>query len=196
MYVLPLSATEALVEDTYFSHQPHPVEVYVEAIKTFLGERHGVTQFDTAYSEHGVIPMTTAEPSTPATPSPRIYALGLRGGLAKPSTGYAFLAIQRHAAELARRLSLSDLPPPPRPRSRRAHWLDGVFLSHLERFPEHAPDLFATLFERAPVDALVRFLSERSSIADDLSVMAALPARPFVREALHVLRGATLLSRS
>jgi len=62
--------------------------------------------------------------------------------------------------------------------------LDRVFLSYLARRPDEAPDLFARLFERVPAEALVRFLSESGTIADDLRVMAALPIAPFAREAL------------
>src|SRR5690606_34044503 len=117
-------------------------------------------------------------------PSPRVLRIGLAGGLARPATGYAFLAIQRHARALARRLRETEVPAPPRVRSRRTVALDRIFLSHLARHPEAAPSLFVRLFDRVPPDTLARFLSEEGSIADEARVMAALPPLPFAREAL------------
>lgn len=84
---------------------------------------------------------------------------------------------------MAARLGEDLLAPPPLPRPRVDRALDAIFLSYLQRRPAEAPGLFARLFSRVEPDRLVRFLGEAASARDRLSVMAALPKAPFVREA-------------
>lgn len=182
MYVLPFSETEALVEDTYFCARVPPDERHESALSSYL-EQMGVRDYRVTRRERGVLPMSAR--AVPPRPSRRVYRIGLAGGLAKPSTGFAFLAIQRFSRALAARLRREDLPAPPPVRPPRTRALDRVFLSYLARRPDEAPDLFARLFERVPAEALVRFLSECGTIADDLRVMAALPTAPFAREAIR-----------
>ncbi len=90
VYVLPFSRTHALVEDTWFSPAVLPAERYEASLAAFMERRHPGVIFRVTDRERGVIPMTTAPP--PAQAAPRIYRIGLAGGLGKPSTGYAFLA--------------------------------------------------------------------------------------------------------
>lgn len=193
MYLLPYDSYTALVEDTWFSANPGPVEDYQAEISLYLRSRFGVERFEVLHSETGAIPMDPA----PVPPSlvARIDDAGIRGGAARPSTGYAFLAIQRHAARLSDRLeSWSDDPaadPPRSPRyySPRSAFLDRVFLSHIARHPEDAPDLFVRLFARVRPDSLCRFLFDGGRLADDLRVMSALPAGPLIAETLRQYGG-------
>jgi lycopene beta-cyclase len=180
-YVLPYDARTALVEATYLTAEAFPREVYVEAIRAYLERRFGLSRWEVLWGERGAIPMTTEPLSVRA--SRRIYRIGLAGGLAKPSTGYAFLAIQRFSSSMAARLRAEEAPEPPPVRPARSAFLDRVFLSYIRRHPERAPLLFVRLFERVAPDVLVRFLSDAGSLADDLKVMSALPALPLIAEA-------------
>ncbi|MCA9658589.1 MAG: hypothetical protein KC486_09605 [Myxococcales bacterium] len=187
LYVLPFSRERALVEATYFTEATLPTATYEARIRDYLRRRFAVDDFTIAFRERGVIPMTTA-PARPQ-PSPRVYNVGLRGGLAKPSTGYAFLAIQRFAQATADRLAGADLtatpPPPPAPRSALATAMDRVFLSYVHRHPERAPKLFADLFDRLPPDLLIRFLSDHASARECLRVMTSTPLAAMTREVLR-----------
>lgn len=185
VYVLPFSEHDALVEDTFFSEAAVDAGVHEESLARWL-ERRGIEDYEVIERERGVLPMST-ERYEPAV-SPRVVRIGIAGGLARPATGYAFLAIQRHARVLARALARETAPRPPDVRAARTLFLDRVFLSYLARHPERAPELFARMFERVPADTLARFLSEASQLRDDLQVMSALPALPFAAEALRARR--------
>jgi lycopene beta-cyclase len=127
--------------------------------------------------ERGVIPMSTR--AYEARPGRRWCRIGVAAGLARPSTGYAFLAIQRFTERLASRLAATRTPEQvtlPEVRAARTLFLDRVYLSYLARFPERAPEIMLQLFEAAPADVVVRFLSETGSVADDLRVMRAMPS--------------------
>lgn len=186
VYVLPYSPTEALVEATFFGGAVLDGEGYQRAIERYLRSELGLDRWTVLRRERGVIPMSTAD--TPIRASERIYRIGLLGGMAKPSTGYAFQAIQRFSAELAERLDRDTLPEPPEPRAWRARSLDAIFLSYLSRHPERAPATFATLFEKVDPAVLVRFLSDDASPADCLRVMSALPLAPFTLETARATR--------
>jgi lycopene beta-cyclase len=189
MYLLPYDDRTALVEDTWFSAEPRPVERYREEISAYLSSRYDIERYEELHAETGAIPM---DPNPlPPPPSPRILDAGVRGGAARPSTGYAFLAIQRQAERLAHRLAdwaqdpTRDPPPSPRYYSPRSSFLDRVFVSHIARHPERAPDLFLRMFDRVRPDSLVRFLFDGGRLADDLRVMAALPAGPLIAETIR-----------
>lgn len=173
IYVLPLDAHTALVESTFFTARLLPDAVYETAIENWLAQRHPDTVFSTISHESGVIPMTTKP--FDAWPSSRVVRIGTAGGHVKPSSGYAFLAVQRFVREFAPRvvsaLEVGGFAEPPAARSPRTTALDTIFLSYLRSCPERAPDTFYRLFERVPPGVLARFLSDTGTLADDLTVM-------------------------
>jgi lycopene beta-cyclase len=191
VYVLPFSRREALVESTYFSARTLPPEVYRDDVTAYLRARYrDCIDFDIVSEESGVIPMWDAR--FELQPSPRVTRLGLAGGLAKPSTGYAFLAVQRWSAAFAPMISRSirsrrpAVAPPVRPAHTAA--IDAVFLGFLASTPEQAPATFYRLFERVPADVLVRFLSETSRPHEDVRVMAATRWARMIPETLRTAR--------
>lgn len=181
LYVLPLSDSEAIVETTAFAPARVEPACHHDELTRTLDRRMGAGAYTIEGREHGRIPMTTAPP--PPTGSAKVIPIGTRAGAPRPSTGYAFLAIQRHSAAVARRVAAGRPGAVPM-RDAVTTWLDRVFLTRVMEDPEAAPELFRRMFARAPADRLVRFLSERGGPLDHLAVMAALPTLPFLRTAL------------
>ena len=194
IYVLPFDAHTALVESTFFTGRLLPDAVYETAIEHWLARRHPDVAFQTISHESGVIPMTT-KPFN-AWPNPRIVRIGTAGGHVKPSSGYAFLAVQRFVREFAPRVvsALRDdgFAEPPAARSQRTTALDTIFLSYLRSSPERAPGTFYRLFERVPPGVLARFLSDEGTLADDLTVMRTSDSP---RLALEAIRATPLVRR-
>jgi lycopene beta-cyclase len=182
IYVLPFSETEALIESTVFSAARWDAAEHEAAVERYLAD-NGLTPYRVTRKEHGALPMTTRR--FRARPSPRVYRMGLGGGLARPASGYAFLAIQRYAAAMATALGRAELPEAPRVRSARATALDHVFLAYLRDHPEEASGLFTTLFEGVDPVGLARFLGDVGTVRDDLRVMHALPARKLGLQAVR-----------
>ena len=194
IYVLPFDAHTALVESTFFTGRLLPDAVYESAIESWLARRRPGVVFETISHESGVIPMTT-EPFD-AWPSPRVVRIGTAGGHVKPSSGYAFLAVQRFVRDFAPRvvsaLRAGGCAEPPAARSPRTTALDTIFLSYLRSCPERAPDTFYRLFERVPPAVLARFLSDEGTLADDLTVMRTSDSP---RLALEAVRAVSLVRR-
>jgi lycopene beta-cyclase len=182
-YVLPYSPTAALVEATWFGTHVPGDEVYERALARYLHESLGIASYEVRGRERGVIPMSS-EPM-PVRASERVYRIGLAGGMAKPSTGYAFQAIQTFSAEMATRLGRDLLPDPPEARPWRSRFQDRVFLSYLARYKPRVPSTLVGLFDRVPPRLLADFLSDRASARESLGVMAAMPIGPMTSEVLR-----------
>ncbi|WP_375460430.1 lycopene cyclase family protein [uncultured Enterovirga sp.] len=183
LYVLPTSPTEALVEDTWLAPAHVPLPDHRAAIREYLGARFGVTAFTPRFEEEGAIPMSPGLRAPEA--AGRVIPIGTAGGAVKPSSGYAFLAIQRMADELAAGIAAGRRPTPFRVRSRTASWMDEVFLSALLRAPEIAPHLFVSLFARCRPEPLIRFLNDVGSPTDIARVIAAMPKWPMIDAAFR-----------
>jgi lycopene beta-cyclase len=192
VYVLPVTATSALVEATVFTTGGHGARPFREQIRSYVRERWALGDDEWAVEEEeaGSIPMT----DQPADASHA--AFGMRAGIARPSTGYAFTRIQLAARAAADAIaSGAPLPTPRDPWRLRA--LDAVFLRFLRDQPQRAPEVFLRMFAALPGPLTVRFLTERSSPLDDLRLIIALPKAPFLRAAATtgIERLAALLPR-
>ncbi len=186
VYVLPLSPTEALVENTYIqpiSAAKISAEQHRQEICAYLADAYSLDGFDVQREEAGAIPMTTQ-------PFPkrdkRIFFIGTAGGCSKPSSGYTFTRIQEQCRQIAGAVQAGTLErfreTPP---SSRYRFFDAVFLQALRDAPAAFPGYFHRLFTRVPPDALTAFLSETSTWTGDLQIIRALPLRPFLAAALR-----------
>jgi lycopene beta-cyclase len=177
-YILPFSPNHAQVEYTLFSPARLPEEAYASALQGYL-ERLGAGTYRLLRSEAGVIPMTDL-------PFPRrlgrhILSIGTRGGRVKPSTGYAFARIQRDSTRIVHSLIRHDHPfaIPPDPLRFRLH--DSVLLELLVREPELGRPVFSAIFAKNPIQRVLKFLDNRSTPLEDLSIMGAHAPAPFLR---------------
>lgn len=184
-YVLPYSRRRALVETTAFTPSPLHRETHNSLLDCYLRTHFG-TDYRMTSEEAGFVPMTSARASL-RTPHQRVWRLGVAGGLARPSSGYAFANIQRATQSVAQQIvaqqkgaqqELDDAQVAAS--SSKYRVLDDVFLEALRTSPQFAGECFMRLFERTPTDCLVRFLIEKSSLIDDCRIIAALPKLPFL----------------
>lgn len=178
LYILPFARDRALVEVTSFAPKaPDRADMCAwldEEIAALAAGGHDVVR-----EEAGALPM---EVGYRAPEVPGVCHIGLAGGAARPSTGYAFQRIQAQADHIAARLLRNEAPSVPRD-SVMTRFMDRVFLKVLATAPERGPALFETLFRNAPKDRLERFLSGSTRADDRLSVMWSLPSMPFLRAA-------------
>lgn len=183
-YVLPLSPHHALIEVTRFAPEPfHQQDLASDLTRATLQRVRGAP-FTIVRSENSILPMGSARvtPSPEATLDPSYVYAGVAHGGARPSTGYAFQRIQRWAESCAQLIGRGEAPAghPCDPLLLRA--MDHIFLSVLRTQPAAAPAVFLTLFEKADAARVIRFLSDRGTLADYLAVIGALPFGPFLKE--------------
>ena len=188
VYVLPFGRREALVENVYLSEGRTTPEEHRAEIEVYLHSVYGLSpeEFVIDGEERGLIPMT--DHRFPRRLGERAYAVGMLGGESRPSTGYTFVRIQRYCQALATALVRGG-EPPLRANSRRLEVLDALFLRFMRRYPERCPGIYSRMFAGVPPNALVRFLTERSTLADEARLISALPKMPFLLVAGRMLLG-------
>jgi lycopene beta-cyclase len=196
VYVLPDGPRRALVEATEFvarGRRPTPGRARAAAVAAYLRDVIGATGYETLRTESAVLPL---RPDAGPRRTGRVLTIGVRGGLVKASTGYAYTRIQRDCEAIARSLTRHDHPfdlPPP---SRRHRLLDAVLLEAIRRDPAQLEVAFAHLFAANPAERVLGFLDERTGLTDELRLIASLPPAPYLRAAARHCVGSSARRRA
>lgn len=178
MYVLPFSATEALVEYTLFSAKLLEREEYEEAIRLYL-DKLAPGQLSVKETEYGVIPMT-CYPFWEAN-THRIVRIGTAGGWTKASTGYTFRKSVQLSAQLSEYLKAghSHTWKPEIPS--RFRFYDAVLLEVLDQWNERGAEVFSGLFKNSGPTRILKFLDEETTISEEVSVITGAPVWLFIK---------------
>ncbi|MCU0451031.1 MAG: lycopene cyclase family protein [Bernardetiaceae bacterium] len=175
-YVLPFAPNRALVEYTGFSKQLLPRPEYEAELRDYIHNTLKISDYEIEEEEFGAIPMTDFPF---ARQTGRIVKIGVQGGQAKPSTGYAFYRIQQQTAQLVRALVTTGRPPASKP-SRQFIAFDSLLLNILHRNGPSIKAIFTQLFAKNPIERVLRFLNETTTPFENLLIMASVPAKPFL----------------
>lgn len=179
VYVLPYSPTEALVECTVFSGSTWPQSLYEDRLKAYLRDVIGIVDYDVIATETGAIPMCDKVPIRQRGDA--WIAIGVAGGLTKPTTGYTVARCVRDAYRLMLQYRSTGTFSPPEPAHWRFDWYDRLLLRIIRDEPVVVPRILWTLFERNPVERILRFLDEETCLREELLIFWSLPWRPFLR---------------
>jgi len=99
LYVLPLSPTRVLIEDTYFSDGPCLDEEALQQEITAYASRQGWVFKSVARTECGVLPLPWSKPVVAKDHDSCIVG-GYGGGMFHPITGYSIQVAMRFAAHM------------------------------------------------------------------------------------------------
>jgi lycopene beta-cyclase len=184
IYILPFSENRALVEYTLFSADLLTSREYELGLKNYLTGVLKLADYRILEEENGIIPMT--DQPFPRRAGQRIMNIGTKGGRVKPSTGYAFMRIQRDSAAIVQSLLQNGHPfdvPPTRP---RYNLFDTAMLQVMFRQGDLMKPIFTRLFQRNPIRRIFRFLDETGSWSENIQLLATLPPAPFVKALYNV----------
>ena len=179
-YLLPFSATEALVEYTLFTPSLLTEQQYEAELRNYIENILHINRYTITEKEFGVIPMTNY--SFPACQG-NIINIGTAGGQTKGSSGYTFYFIQKHSKELVASLATTAKPFVTKPSS-KFQFYDSVLLHILSHNTLPGKDIFSTLFEKNRVQNVLRFLNNESSLLQDIQIITSLPTLPFLKAAI------------
>ncbi len=183
-YVLPTGPYEALVEYTEFGRTPLTTAAYDRALAAYTRDVLRLGPFRVRDTEQGVIPMSDGR--HPRAAGRHVFRVGAAGGAVRPSTGYAFAAIQRQARAVADALHGGRRPLPPPAYSSRALAMDSVLLRGLDTGRIDGPAFFTGLFARVPCERLLRFLDGATGPAEEFSIGLRTPVPAMLRTAAEV----------
>ncbi len=186
MYVLPTSANTALIEYTLFTEQLLEDAAYNSALKKYITEQLRINDYEILHEEKGVIPMTTKH--FPNAKGQHIF-IGIAGGQAKASSGYAFKYIQKRTAGLIEAMKQGKhLAYGKGFQHTKGHLYDAVLLNVLHYRKMGGDAIFTDIFKGMNASKVLAFLDNESSLWTDLRIMNTVPTRIFLPAALHELK--------
>jgi lycopene beta-cyclase len=187
MYVLPTSPKKALFEYTFFSGKIRDKNYYRDKLKAYLLAYYGFGEddYDLLEEEYGVIPMRPLEENAQNLHA-KLIKIGTSGGFVKSTTGYSFLRTQRILKELVLNLETKNHKAFVLKEFRFKKWLDNVFLQVLIDQKIAGSKVFEALFFKNSPQKMLRFLDEKTSLREDLSLMLTVPTYPFLSAAIKL----------
>ena len=175
VYVLPFDEKRALVEATIFSRNIAERSDYEVILKNYMKKYIG-DDYQVGHTELGAIPMTTAKFGSG---SQRVICLGTNNATVKPSSGYAFMRIQRECDQLIHFIKNEDIKGViPR---RRFLAYDRTLLNVLLTEKETGREVFTMLFRNNRMQSILKFLDEKTSLFEEVQIFRTLPFWSFLR---------------
>jgi lycopene beta-cyclase len=183
VYVMPFSATRALVEYTLFSKTVLEQAAYDAALRAYIREQCGIEEFSILEEESGIIPMSNERLSFKG----KGWQIGTAGGQTKGSSGYTFQFIQKHSELIVQQLlagkPLDQLPVTPK----RFRFYDNTLLYILYHNTVPGKQIFTRLFQKNKPQQVLRFLDNETTLREELSLISTLPPWPFLKAAIKQL---------
>ncbi|HSD85181.1 MAG TPA: lycopene cyclase family protein, partial [Anaerolineae bacterium] len=188
VYTLPFSENRALIEYTLFSSHVLTSEEYDAGLTAYIEDTLGVKQYMINHVEAGIIPMT--DHPFPRRLGQRVMSIGTKGGRVKPSTGYAFLRIQRDSAAIVQSLIEQGQPFAIPAQRGRFHLHDSILLNIMTHHPDDLKPIFTLMFRNNPIQHIFSFLDETATLSEEIRFIASLPPWRFLQALfrLKVLR--------
>ena len=182
MYVLPTSPQSGLVEYTLFSKDLLQMSEYETAIEAYIRKDLNCTSYTITEKEKGSIPMTAYDFSRHN--STRITYIGTAGGWTKPSTGFTFNNIQKNTKLLLNKLRNNSKPIGIK-QTARHRFYDTLLLDILDVNNEKGAEIFGAMFRKRPVQSILAFLDEETTLLQELNMIWACPKIPFLKALWH-----------
>ena len=170
MYVLPQSETEGLVEYTLFSANTLEKVEYEMAIKDYIQNKLGATNYEITEVEQGNIPMSCFDFTRQNTN--RYLKIGIAGGWAKASTGFTFYNSTKKVKKLVHYLK-SGQPLSKFGRKSRFWFYDLIFLDVLHQNNHLGSHVFQTMFRKCATQDILQFLDEDTTLWQELKIIWA-----------------------
>ena len=172
-YTLPFTKKKAMIETTWLSKEDVSLKDYETQVKNYINYL-GIKDYKINFKEEGAIPLfyPTNEKET------NKINIGTAGGMTRLSTGYTFLNIQEHSKYI--RMNIENIGKIKRYEvAKKYQFLDKIFLKVLENNPEKMPSIFFNMFS-ASSDTAIKFLSNKSNIVEDISIILKMPKFTFI----------------
>jgi lycopene beta-cyclase len=181
VYILPFSSCSALVEVTRFGDFLIDPEEAEEILHNYILGKFGNYTIESV--ERGCIPMSNA--CIHQENKNGVWQLGARNYHVKPSTGYAFKNMYEHAGKLAEHLKNPTHSDDHNLRKKfpvrsRFSFYDALLLKILKSNPEKGKTIFSSLLKKTGLQLILKFLDEKTSLKEEISIFAQLPVRSFL----------------
>ena len=176
-YTLPFSKKKALVETTWISDLNHPSnQDYSIQLEDYIKNKLKIKNYEIKFKETGAIPLFHPQNIKKINQ----MEIGTAGGMTRLSTGYTFMNIQSQSKYIRENFENIQKVNNFKVNS-KYKFLDNIFLKVLKKNSEKMPEIFFKMFNCSP-STVINFLSNKSNIYEDFSVILKMPKLVFLRE--------------
>ncbi len=175
-YTLPFAKNRALIETTWLSKMDDKsLKDYDAQLKKYIEETLRIKNYKINYQEEGAIPLFYPLNQFKKNK----INIGSAGGMTRLSTGYTFLNIQDQSRYIVNNIEKIQITKPYHI-GKKYEFLDNVFLNVLKKYPDKMPKIFLNMF-KAPPKTVIKFLSNKSNIYEDLRIILKMPKWIFIK---------------
>ena len=177
-YILPYTRTHLMVEVTFFAKERVALDTLQRELDQLL-KRRGWSEARIIRQEHGALPMGL--PKEVPSSSNQPPQAGMRAGALRPSSGYAFMRIQRWAQRCAQQYVTNGQL---HAQTGSGFWLqkmDQLFLDVIKKEPKLAPLMFNALLGQLSPARFIRFMDDQATLSDCLHVIRCMPKTAFLK---------------
>lgn len=187
IYILPFSKKEALIESTMYAQHREPDIFFESAIQNYIFSKFGIDKFEISRKESGAIPLGWIPKNTMG-----FTGIGSNGGAIRPSSGYAFTFIQKQISSIISSANSKNTSPGCSLKIECPHepidlWMDEVFVTVLQNWPNVADSLFLRIARALSGDEFALFLSGNISWRLRAKVIFCMPKWMFIKAAFLCL---------
>ena len=176
-YTLPFSKKKALVETTWVSNLNHPSnQDYSTQLEDYIKSKLKIKNYEIKFKETGAIPLFHPKNIKKMNQ----MEIGTAGGMTRLSTGYTFMNIQDQSKYIRENFESIEKVDNFTTNS-KYEFLDNIFLKVLKKNSGKMPEIFFKMFNCSP-STVINFLSNKSNIYEDFSVILKMPKLVFLRE--------------
>lgn len=181
MYVLPYSERSALVNVAYVTPYSRSVgeATCEQAIDRYVTERLQCRRYQVTKRCFGRIPLASRFPER--QPGSRVVPIGVRSGIIKASTSYAFTRILEDSQQIVETIRSTGQP---YYRKKRPWYYRGTGKATSKAFhsaPGVAQELMFSMFTPDNGDLALAFLDEKNSLTENLTVFRSIPPPTIAR---------------
>ena len=176
-YTLPYSKKKAFVETTWISDlKDKSIQDYDHQLTHYIKNNLKIKDYKINFKEVGAIPLFKPNNIKKINQ----IEIGTAGGMTRLSTGYTFLNIQEHSKYIRENLDniknsqIFTL-------NKKYEFLDNIFLKVLKKYPKDMGGIFFRMFN-CPPNTIINFLSNKSNMREDLSIISKMPKLKFLRQ--------------
>jgi|TARA_B110000285_G_scaffold116092_1_gene131513 lycopene beta-cyclase len=173
-YILPYTKKIALIETTFFAKNPNINDIKLKHEEKL--KQYG--KYTLLRSEEGILPMGNIKTDKEGS----YLKIGISAGMIRPSSGYSMIRIANWINQIEdTELNQQNLSKFRFKSPWLLNWLDKQFLKVCFYRPEMAPELFMSLFSKANIGSVVRFMADKPTINDVIAVIQALPKKIMIK---------------
>lgn len=178
-YILPITTNTYLFELTTFTKKELSPKIIEKELRAVLSKYFNES-YQIIRKEYGIIPMGFIDDKMKKNKKNYFFSGSLAGAI-RPSSGYAFLDIQKWSEKAVNNLIINGNIKTLEKKEYIKKYLDKIFLKVISSDISKAPYIFYYFTKNISSNTFIKFMIGKANLVDYLRVIYAMPKRIFLK---------------